>query len=349
MTDRGEIGTAEDRDHVPLTGSQQSEWERDELPDWFVHRRRTRTLLVARWVPWAMVGVPVLVLLAIVIYPTVWMAVMAFTDTNYMSLIQDNANSVGWGNFSRILFEEGGTSSRFWASVENLGVYLLFGACLQVAVGATLALILYEVVRSHFGRVVLLVILVMPMMLPPSIVGVLWKFLFQVNNGALNHLLINIGLMDVAERINWTGKDLALWSIIIADIWQWTALPLLIVFSGRVSLPPAIYEAARVDGASGTRVMFRVTLPMLREIIAIAFILRFMDAYKFIDLVYVLTQGGPAETSELPSYIAFMKGLREFQIGEAAAYSWIIFVGAAVLITLFLQYLKRVMKAQGVT
>jgi multiple sugar transport system permease protein len=178
-------------------------------------------------------------------------------------------------------------------------------------------------------------------------VGVLWKFLLQANNGGLNHLLIALGILDPAARIDWLSAQLSLWSITLVDVWQWTALPLLIVYSGRVSLPPAVYEAARVDGASGWLVLRRITLPMLKEIIAIAFIIRFMDAYKFVDHVSVMTQGGPAESSELPVFIAFQKGIREFQVGEAAAQAWLIFIVAMVLITLFLKYLKRVLKAQA--
>lgn len=314
-----------------------------ELPDWFVRpRHQRRQLIVGRWVPAAMVGLPVLILLAIVVYPTVWMAYHAFQDTNMMSLFTGNWRYVGWANFAGVLSDD-----RFQRSVEHLALYLTFGACLQVVLGTMLALILYELVKSPALRVVLLILMVMPMMLPPSIVGVLWKFLLQANNGAFNHLLINLGLLDPAARIEWLDARLSLWSLIMADVWQWTALPLLIVYSGRVSLPPAIYEAARVDGASGWIVLRRITLPMLKEIIAIAFILRFMDAYKFVDKVYVMTAGGPAQSSELPVFIAFQKGIREFQIGEAAAYAWLIFVVAAVIITLFLQYLKRVLKAQA--
>ena len=314
-----------------------------DLPDWFVRRpHRRRQLIVGRWVPALMVGLPVLILLAIVVYPTIWMAYHAFQDTNMMSLFTGNWQYVGWANFATVL-----TSERFHNSVEHLALYLTFGACLQVVLGTMLALILYELVSRPALRVVLLILMVMPMMLPPSIVGVLWKFLLQANNGAFNHLLIKLGLLDPAARIEWLDARLSLWSLIIADVWQWTALPLLIVYSGRVSLPPAIYEAARVDGAAGWTVLRRITLPMLKEIIAIAFILRFMDAYKFVDTVYVMTSGGPAQSSELPVFIAFQKGIREFQIGEAAAYAWLIFVVAAVIITLFLQYLKRVLKAQA--
>lgn len=311
-------------------------------PDWFKKRRRARTLTVSRWVPTVMVGLPVLVLIAIVIYPTIWMGYHAFQDTNMMSLFSENWQYVGWDNFAAVL-----SSNRFQDSVWRLVRYLLFGACLQVLLGTALALILYEAVKNNALRTIILILLVLPMMLPPSIVGVLWKFMLQADNGAINHLLINLGLMDRMSRIEWLDTRLALWSLALVDNWQWTALPLLIVYSGRVSLPPAIYEAARVDGASGWLVLRRITLPMLKEIIAIAFIIRFMDAYKFVDKVYVMTAGGPAQSSELPVFIAFQKGIREFQVGEAAAYAWIIFAFAAVLIILFLQYLKRVLKAQA--
>ena len=314
------------------------------LPDWFRKKRPSGNHLVGAWVPGIMVGIPVLVILLIVIYPTIWMFYHAVHDTNMMSLFNEDWQNVGLQNFGTVLSAE-----RFHNSLGHLAIYLTFGACLQVVIGAALALILYEKVKTPWLRIVLLIILVLPMMLPPSIAGILWRFLLQAQNGAVNHVFLALGLLEGTDRVEWFSADLALWSLVIADTWQWTALPLLIVFSGRVSLPPAVYEAAKVDGASEGQVLRRLTLPMLREIIAIAFILRFMDAYKFVDKVYVMTAGGPAQASELPVYIAFQKGIREFQIGEAAAYAIIIFIGAAVIITLFLRYLKRVMRRAGVT
>ena len=310
-------------------------------PDWFLKKKTRGHLIVARWVPIALVGLPVLVLFAIVVYPTVWMFYHAFHDTNMMRLFQENWSFVGWANFGTVL-----SSDRFWGSVEHLIVYLTFGAVLQVALGTLLALILYELVKKDWLRVVLLIAMVLPMMLPPSIVGVLWKFLLTPSNGAINQALLNLGL--ISEHVEWFNAGVSLWTIVIADVWNWTALPLLIVYSGRVSLPPSVYEAARVDGASGWLVLRRITLPMLKEVIAIAFIVRFMDAFKFVDLVYVMTSGGPAQSSELPAYIAFQRGIREFEIGEAAAYAIVIFIISALLITLFLRYLKKVLKAQGI-
>jgi multiple sugar transport system permease protein len=311
------------------------------FPDWFHDRPRRTRIIVSPWVPIALVGLPVLVLFAIVVYPTVWMFYHSFQDTNMMRLFNESWTNVGFENFGTVL-----TSERFWNSVGHLSVYLTFGACLQVVLGAALALILYELVKSNALRTVILIVLVLPMMLPPSIVGVLWKFLLTPSNGAINQALLVLGLIDA--HIEWFNAGVSLWSIVIADVWNWTALPLLIVYSGRVSLPPAVYEAARVDGASRWKVLRRITLPMLKEVIAIAFIVRFMDAFKFVDLVYVMTSGGPAQSSELPAYIAFQRGIREFAIGEAAAYAIIIFAISAILITLFLKYLKKVLKAQGI-
>ena len=311
------------------------------VPQWFTTKKSGTKLQVGRWVPIALVAPPVLVLLAIVVYPTVWMFYHSLQDTNMTRLFNEDWSYVGFSNFTTVL-----TSDRFWNSAGHMVQYLVFGACLQVALGTLLALTLYELVRSNFWRTVLLVTMVLPMMLPPSTVGVLWKFLLTPSNGAINHALLSLGIIDT--HIEWFNRGLSLWSIIIADIWNWTALPLLIVFSGRVSLPPGIFEAARVDGASSLQVMRRLTLPLLKEIIAIAFIIRFMDAFKFVDLVFVMTSGGPAQSSELPAYIAFQRGVREFAIGEAAAYALIIFLCSAVIITLFLQYLKRVLKSQGI-
>ena len=309
-------------------------------PDWFDGRQRRRPLIVARWVPIAMVGLPVAVLFAIVVYPTIWMFYHSLRDTNITGLFKGNHAFIGLANYGTVIHSE-----RFQDSLVHLLQYLTFGAVLQVILGVVLALTLYEVVKSNLWRTVILIGLVLPMMLPPSIVGVLWRFLLTPSNGAINQALLELGL--ISSHIEWFNAGVSLWSIIIADVWNWTALPLLIIYSGRVSLPPAVYEAARVDGASQWKVIRRITLPMLKEVIAIAFILRFTDAFKFVDLVYVMTSGGPAQTSELPTYIAFQRGIREFAIGEAAAYAIIIFAISAILVTLFLQYMKRIMRAQG--
>ena len=167
-----------------------------DYPEWFKNRKSGNDLIVSPLIPWAMVGLPVLVLIAIVIYPTIWMGYHAFQNTNMMSLFYNNYEYVGWSNFYNVI-----TSERMHESIYRLIQYLIFGACLEVLLGTILALTLYEMIKNEFLKVMLLILMVMPMMLPPSIVGVLWKFLLQAYNGAINHLLINLGFLDSMERI----------------------------------------------------------------------------------------------------------------------------------------------------
>ena len=128
-------------------------------------------------------------------------------------LFQENWEFIGWTNFATVF-----SSERFQDSIVHLVQYLLFGACLQVLLGTVLALSLYELIKSNLWRTILLILIVLPMMLPPSIVGVLWKFLLTPSNGAINQALLNLGLIN--EHIEWFNSGVSLWSIIIADCWK---------------------------------------------------------------------------------------------------------------------------------
>jgi multiple sugar transport system permease protein len=229
--------------------------------------------------------------------------------------------------------------------LKNLAYYLLVGVCAQMVLAIGIALILYEYIKSRKLQITLLVICILPMMLPPSVVGIVWKFIFSPFGGVINAVLESV---FHAQPVNWLGDKMAMTSVLIADVWEWTSLPLMIIYSGRVSLPESVYEAARVDGARPGMILRRITLPMLKELIAIAFILRFMDAYKFIDKVSVMTAGGPGEASELPSYFAYIVGVKQFNIGQATAMVWVIALGAVAIITLFIKFMKKVLAAQKI-
>jgi multiple sugar transport system permease protein len=181
------------------------------------------------------------------------------------------------------------------------------------------------------------------MMIPPSVVGNIWKFILTPMGGVMNSIVVNV---FNRPPIEWFSAKLALISVMIADIWQWTSLPLMIIFSGRVSLPESVYEASRVDGSTSWMTLTRVTLPMLKELIAIAFMLRFMDAYKYIDKLIIMTSGGPGEASELPSYLAYLVGVQQFNIGEATSMVWVIALVAVGVLTLFIRFMKKVLAAQ---
>ncbi len=294
-------------------------------------------VIVKNYTPFLLVLPALITLVAIVIYPMFW--------SLYYSLHQYNpivgaAKWIGLANYKWLF-----TSGRFWHSVKNLVYYLAVGVGAEMVLAIVVALLLYELIKSRTVQLILLVIFIIPMMMPPSVVGVIWRFILNPMGGVVNAIL---HYLFGKEPINWLGPKLALTSIIIADIWEWTSLPLMIIYSGRVSLPESVYEAARVDGATPWMMLTRITLPMLRELIAIAFILRFMDAYKYIDKVTVMTAGGPGGASELPSYLGYLIGVQQFNIGQATALVWVIALGSVVIITEFISFMKKVLYAQKI-
>lgn len=294
-------------------------------------------VIVSNKTPFLLVLPAFLTLVAVVIYPMFWSLYYSFHQYNP---IVGAAKWAGWGNYEWLF-----TSERFWESIKNLAFYMSFGVLLEMVLAIVVALLLYEYIKSRRLQLILLVIFILPMMMPPSVVGVLWRFILNPMGGVVNTMLHELfGI----EAINWLGPKLALTSIVIADVWEWTSLPLMIIYSGRLSLPESVYEAARVDGATPWMILTRITLPMLRELIAIAFILRFIDAYKFIDKVTVMTAGGPGGASELPSYLGYLVGVQQFNIGQATAMVWVIALGSVVIITFFIKFMKKVLYAQKI-
>jgi multiple sugar transport system permease protein len=161
--------------------------------------------------------------------------------------------------------------------------------------------------------------------------------MFTPHMGVINALLTKIGL----PRINWFGTNLSLYSVMIADFWEWTPLPLVIVYAGRAAIPERIFEAARIDGIPTWRITGFITLPLLRNLIILAFLLRVMDSYKFFDTLFIMTYGGPGTASELPGFLIFQLGLRDFDTGRAAALTWVVGMGAVVIMQLIWTYLKK--------
>jgi multiple sugar transport system permease protein len=279
--------------------------------------------------PRLMVAPAIIVVLALTLFPLLW----SLQKSLYAWFPSRGADAtwVGLDNFVWVF-----TSDRFWNSMGNLVFLLVFGVGTEMVLGTALALALYEGVSNPRVRIVLLTVLLLPMMMPPIVVGDLWKFILTPQGGVLNYLLGRVGIGPQ----NWTGAELGMISITITDIWQWTALPLVIAFSGRASMPDSIYEAARLDGASRWFMIRRITLPLLKDLLVIALLLRVMDAYKLFDAAYIITRGGPGTATELPGLLTYLVGFKDFDIGRAAALTWVI----ALLAVLVIQSLWNVLR-----
>jgi len=197
----------------------------------------------------------------------------------------------------------------WWLLLKYSSLCLLF----EVSIGIMLALILN---RSKWEKLLVTVFL-MPMMMAPVIAGLVWYYLFNSTFGWYHWLMQSLGILGDKSILG--DKATAMWGIVIVDVWQWTPLIVLITLAGLKRVPRDQLEANMVDGAGEIRNFFSITLPNLYPFLLIAVLLRFMDNFRFIDAILVLTGGGPANSTKiLPTYL-FDVSFTFFKLGRGAA------------------------------
>ncbi|MBI3695359.1 MAG: sugar ABC transporter permease, partial [Acidobacteria bacterium] len=194
--------------------------------------------------------------------------------------------------------------------------------------------------REFRGRRVLRSILLIPMLLPPVVVAVIWRLILNPEFGVLNGTLRSLGFNTA--KLTWAASEkTAMLSVILVDVWQWTPFMFLLLLAGLQGLPVEPFEAAVVDGASGWQVFRRLTLPMLRPVIAIAVLLRGMDLLRVFDQIFILTQGGPGFATETVTLYIYRTAFRFYNFGYAAAMSFVLLVATTLIARAFLRVLKQ--------
>jgi len=230
------------------------------------------------------------------------------------------------------LFEWDGITAGTWVGFDNYGdvvsdpalrrafghalVLIGFYALLPVAIGLLLAGLLARArVR---GLALFRTVLFLPQVIAMVVVAVMWRMIYDPNNGALNELLRAVGLGSLAQ--SWLGDfDLALSSLGLVGTWVYYGLAMVLLTAGVQKIPPSLYDAARVDGAGMVREFFAVTLPALRGEIAVALTLTTIYALRNFDLVYITTRGGPGESTSVPAFQVYSRAFESGQVGSAAA------------------------------
>ncbi len=179
--------------------------------------------------------------------------------------------------------------------------------------------------------------MVLPLAIMPIVVGVLWKFMLHPRYGIVNYGLSFLGV----EPIQWVADPrFALASVMMVDVWEWTPFMVLVLYAGLISIPKEPVEAASIDGASEWQLFVHISLPLVLPIVVVAVLIRIMDIIKMFDIVYVLTRGGPGDSTELLSLYDFRIGLNYFYMGKAAALSWIIVILVTILAQIFLRVVR---------
>jgi len=230
---------------------------------------------------------PLIVLLILIIYPTYYLIRLALSnfDVTYMT----EPLFIGFQNFAQVLID-----SYFWTSLGNTLIISGVAVTLEFLMGLGLALLLNEELRG--GRIFRSLIII-PIMVPPVIVGLNFKLLFD-SFGPINGFLGFFGL----NPIDWLGNPtMARVSIILADAWQWSPFVFIILLAGLQIIPEDLYDSAKVDGASGWRTFRYITWPMLIPSATLVLAFRIIDALKIFDVIYMVTSGGPAFSTEVIS------------------------------------------------
>ena len=210
-------------------------------------------------------------------------------------------------------------SSRFWEALARNLVFSAIILAIQVPLGIFIAL---NMPKKGWGVPVCLVLMALPLLIPWNVVGTIWQVFGRVDIGLLGRTLDVIGI-----DYNYVQDPIAAWiTVIIMDVWHWTSLVVLLCYAGLVSIPDAYYQAAKIDGASRWSVFRYIQLPKMHRVLLIAVLLRFMDSFMIYTEPFVVTGGGPGNSTTFLSIDLVKMALGQFDLGPAAAMSLIYFL-----------------------
>ncbi|MBI9108854.1 MAG: sugar ABC transporter permease [Spirochaetales bacterium] len=275
----------------------------------------------SKWQGWNAWILPATIL-CFVISLTPWLIMIynSFFSLSYTKI--GSGGFIGLDNYRQV-FTDTAFLTSIWVTIKFLAVSL---PC-ELLLGLTLAVL---VARHVFTQKFVVPILLIPMIISPTVVGLIWRLNLNPNFGIVGIFLKNIGF---AKDGLLGSSQTALGTIIAIDIWQWTPFLFLLFLAGLLGQPKEPLEAAQVDGASVIQTFRRVTLPSLRPIFTVAFLLRFTDAYKIFDKIWMMTTGGPGMSTEALSIYGYRVNFKYWHIGYGSAVVMILFL-VSYLITL---------------
>ena len=257
----------------------------------------------------------VLVMAGGLVYPVLDALYLSFFDWKIATPFS-KAEYVGLANYVRMLADPDVRES-LWVTVR-FGFWTIL---IEMALGVALALMLEKPIR---GASVFRTIFILPLMVSPVVVGLIWRYLFDARVGWINHYL---GLWFGIEPQVWLGvPDLAFFAIVLTDIWQWTPFIFIIVIAGLQALPSEVLEASRIDGANWWQQTFLVKLPMIRSILIIALLMRLIDVFRALEVMYIMTGGGPGRATELLSLHIYNRAFDAQLLGYASAIAVLLIV-----------------------
>jgi len=269
-----------------------------------------------------------LLVVAVQFYPLLFSAYLSTQDWTLTSS-QSSEGFVGLDNFAKVL-----RNDVFQRAVRNSALITGTAVTLEMILGTALA---YLAVGSSRTIRAVRTLLILPLVIAPVAAGTLWRMMLNSQMGLTNYLLSFLGI----QGPDWLGNaDWALVSVIIVDVWMTTPFVLLVVLAGLSSIPDELHESAALDGATRWKSFIYIDVPLMAPLLLLTFLFRMLESLLSLDSIYTLTLGGPGYATFTMTYYIYTLGLRSFNLGMAAAASWL-FMSFATLALLVVFWLQR--------
>ena len=284
------------------------------------HRRTAggarRLAVAAPFVLPSLIGVS-----AFLLIPVVIVLVLSFVQWNFLT----PPRWVGFANFSTMVQHD-----HIFHALLVSAYYVLWNIPFQTVLALALAMLL---VRKMPAMGLFRALYVLPYMSTPVAMAVVWSWLFNAQNGLINHLLLLVGV----HGPDWLGStSTALPVVAMVNTWQYAGYNMLFFLAGLLAIPPQLYESASIDGASAFRQFTRITLPLLNSTMLFVLVTDIIGSFQIFDTVYVMTQGGPGNATNVINYQIYQTAFQNFDVGSAAAMSLVLF--AVILVVTVIQF-----------
>ena len=281
-------------------------------------------------IAWLLLVPSLLVLLGVTLWPILYTFILSFQ--NAPTGINQVHTFVGLGNYLEMLKDRA-----FWETIGRTMYFTVASVSLEMALGLAVA----QLIHSHpWGWKFLRFALIIPWAVPTIVNGSMWRWIYSADFGALNGILMQLGL--IKHYIPWlTLPNLAMPLVIVADVWHMMPFVALILQAALAGLPVELDEAAAVDGANAWQRFWKIRFPLLRPAILVALIARTVDAFRVFDIVYILTNGGPASKTMTITYLTYLNSFSYGKQGIGAALSFLISLFTIVMAFIYIRILYR--------
>lgn len=279
---------------------------------------------------WLLLIPSLLVILGVTLWPVISTFILSFF--NAPTGINQVRTFVGLGNYIDMLKDQ-----TFWDTIGRTLYFTVVSVSLELAIGLAVA----QLIHSHpWGWQFMRISLIIPWAVPTIVNGAMWRWIYSADFGALNGLLMQLGL--IKHYVAWlSSTDMAMNLVIVADIWHTMPFVALVLQAALATLPEDLEEAAAVDGANAWQRFWQIRLPLLRPAILVALIVRTVDAFRVFDIVYIITSAGPAYKTLTITYLTYLNSFSFGKQGTGAALSFLISTVTIIMAFIYIRILYR--------